>query len=169
VRTSIRWSSEPAPIRAALQRFEPVPHRLEVVDTVNGVTYVNDSIATTPDRSMAALKAIDEPIVLIAGGRDKRVPMDAWARVISERARSVILVGEAAPLIQEALTRTGSKAPVLRATGFDQTVALAASVAQAGDVVLLAPGCTSFDEFRDYAARGQAFRDAVLSLQEHHA
>jgi UDP-N-acetylmuramoylalanine--D-glutamate ligase len=153
-------------IARAVRSFRAVPHRLEVVASVNGVTYINDSIATSPERSMAGLRAIDQPIVLIAGGRDKHLPMDEWAQLINERARGVVLVGEASDLIGEALSRAKARIPIQRAAQFSDTVRLAAQLASRGDVVLLSPGCTSFDSFVDYEARGEAFRQAVTALAE---
>lgn len=155
----------PGPIAQGLRSFQPVAHRLEVVGAVNEVTYINDSIATTADRSIAGLRSIDEPIVLIAGGRDKRVPMDHWARVIAERARAVVLVGEAEPLIRAALLSVGATVPVVTAPRFTEAIALASEIAHSGEVVLLSPGCASFDEFRNYEERGEAFRDAVAALR----
>lgn len=151
-------------IRDVVRGFKPVPHRLEVIGTVDGVTFVNDSIATSPERSAAALNSFEEPIVLIAGGRDKHLPMDEWARLIPERTRGVVLVGEAAELIEAALARAGSHVPIMRATSFAAVLDKARELAHPGDVVLLSPGCTSFDEFRDYEARGEAFRRAVREL-----
>jgi UDP-N-acetylmuramoylalanine--D-glutamate ligase len=156
---------EAEPLRRAIRAFRPVPHRLEIVDTVRGVTYINDSIATSPERSMAALRAVDEPIVLIAGGRDKHTPMEDWARLIDERVRTIVLVGEAAPLIRGALQRVDAQVPLLEATRFADAVRLAAETAREGDTVLLSPGCTSFDQFRDYEARGAAFREFVGELR----
>ena len=156
--------SPPGAIANAIRRFKPVPHRLETVATVDGVDYVNDSIATSPERSSAALLAIDTPIVLIAGGRDKHLPMADWAQLIVERARAVVLVGEAAPLIADAVAATGRDVAIARAHSFGETVPLARSFARPGDTVLLSPGGTSFDEFRDYEARGEAFRQAVRAL-----
>ncbi len=153
-------------IGRALRAFRPVPHRLEIVETVCDVIYMNDSIATSPERSIAALRSIDTPIVLIAGGRDKHVPMEDWARLIDASVRAVVLVGEAAPLIRSALEGVGANVPILAANRFAETVSLAARAAQPGDTVLLSPGCTSFDEFRDYEERGQAFRAAVMALRE---
>ena len=126
--------------------------------------FVNDSIATSPERSMAALRSFDETIVLIAGGRDKHLPMEDWAHLIGQRARAAVLVGEAAPKIASALSAAGVEIPVVRVRSFAEVVAEAWRLARPGDVVLLSPGCTSFDEFRDYEARGEAFRAAVRSL-----
>lgn len=156
----------PAATAAAAHAFQPVPHRLEVVATIDGVTYVNDSIATSPERSIAGLRSIDEPIVLIAGGRDKHLPLEDWAEVIAQRVRAVVLVGEMAPLIRSALEGPARGMPVVTAGTFAETTALAHSLAEPGDVVLLAPGGTSFDEFRDYQARGEAFRASVLALRK---
>ncbi len=154
----------PEPIAEAIRSFEPVPHRLEAVATFDGITYINDSIGTSPERSAAALRSFVEPVVLIAGGRDKHLPMEDWAQLIVARACAVVLVGEAAPLIKCALESAGFSAPLAMANSFRETVPLARSLAKPGDVVLLSPGCTSFDEFRDYEARGHAFRRAVRAL-----
>jgi UDP-N-acetylmuramoylalanine--D-glutamate ligase len=151
-------------IAEAIRAFRPVPHRLEVVASVDGVTYMNDSIATSPERSVAALRAIHEPVVLIAGGRDKHLPMEEWARLIGERARAVVLVGEAAHTIRAALAAAEVQIPLVVAAQFADTVPLARELARPGDVVLLSPGCTSFDSFVDYEARGEAFRRAVAAL-----
>jgi len=156
--------SQPTVIAEAIHGFRPVPHRLETVATINAVDYVNDSIATSPERSIAALLAIDAPVVLIAGGRDKHLPMQEWARLIADRARAVVLVGEAGPLIRDAIAAAGAGIPIVSAGSFTETVPLARSLAQPGDTVLLSPGCTSFDAFRDYEARGEAFRQAVMAL-----
>jgi UDP-N-acetylmuramoylalanine--D-glutamate ligase len=151
-------------ITAAIRAFQPVPHRLEVVASREGITYMNDSIATSPERSIAALLAIEEPVVLIAGGRDKHLPMEGWARLIGERARAVVLVGEAAPTIRAALAAAEVQVPVVTASQFADTVPIARDLARPGDVVLLSPGCTSFDSFVDFEARGEAFRRAVADL-----
>ncbi|MBI4214193.1 MAG: UDP-N-acetylmuramoyl-L-alanine--D-glutamate ligase [Chloroflexi bacterium] len=155
-----------ASIAEVVRSFRPVPHRIEIVAEVEGVTYVNDSIATSPERSMAALASFEEPIVLIAGGRDKHLPMEDWARAIGERVRAVVLVGEASGQIRAALKAAAARCPVESAGSFAQVVPMARRLARRGDVVLLSPGCTSFDEFRDYEARGEAFRTAVRELQK---
>jgi UDP-N-acetylmuramoylalanine--D-glutamate ligase len=133
------------------------------------VTWVNDSIATAPERTSAALRSFDDPIVLLAGGRDKRLPWDECAAVIHERARGVILFGEAAALIHDALLdhafRSGIQpVQITRCDDLPQAVAAAARISQPGDVVLLAPGGTSFDAYADFAARGEHFRALVEAL-----
>jgi len=145
--------------------FTGVEHRLEAVRQWQGVWYYNDSIATSPERAMAALHSFSEPIVLLAGGRDKHLPWEDWAELVSHKAVQVIVFGEAAPLIESALRRLGCRAPpVHRAQSLAQAVQLAQAVAQPGQVVLFAPGGTSFDAFRDYEERGQAFKQLVHSL-----
>ena len=90
-------------IRAVAMGFEGVPHRLEVVRRWHGITFVNDSIATTPERAIAAIRAYDEPLVLLAGGRDKHLPWDTWAEWVRRKVRVVIAFGECAPLVRDAL------------------------------------------------------------------
>lgn len=154
-------------IRWAATNFTGVEHRLEKVRERRGIQYVNDSIATSPERTMAALRAFDAPIILLAGGRDKNLPMDDMARLIVERARELILFGEAAPLIEEAVARVrpnGSQLGIQRYLTMEEAVAAAAQIAQAGDVILLSPACTSFDAFQDFVERGQRFKRIVLNL-----
>ncbi|MHB0856684.1 MAG: UDP-N-acetylmuramoyl-L-alanine--D-glutamate ligase [Anaerolineae bacterium] len=155
----------------AIVNFTGVEHRLEPVRTLCGVTYVNDSIATSPERAMAALRSYDEPLVLLAGGRDKHLPWEDWADLAIERARLVVAFGEAAGMIAEAvqaaLERRGGAATgplVHEVSTLADAVAVAAREARSGDVVLLSPGGTSFDAFVDFEARGRAFRDMVTAL-----
>ncbi|CAN5566293.1 UDP-N-acetylmuramoyl-L-alanine--D-glutamate ligase [soil metagenome] len=169
----------PDGIRRAVAAFEGVEHRLETVAVIDGVRYVNDSQGTQPDAVVAALRSFPSggPLVLIAGGRDKGSPLDDLARVAVERAGSVILIGENAPVLELAL-RTAGHADVRRAATLEAAVADAAAIAQAAmiaggalrtggarrGVVLLSPAAASFDMFPDYAARGRAFKEAVASV-----
>jgi UDP-N-acetylmuramoylalanine--D-glutamate ligase len=155
----------------AATTFAGVPHRLEVVREREGVLWVNDSIATSPERAMAALRAFSEPLVLLAGGRDKHLPWEEWADLAMERTRAVVAFGDAVPIIRQALEgarargRGGANNPVLREVAtLDDAVEHAADLARAGDVVLLSPGGTSFDAFGDFEARGERFRDLVTAL-----
>jgi UDP-N-acetylmuramoylalanine--D-glutamate ligase len=150
----------------AVEEFRGVPHRLELVLEVHGVRWYNDSIATAPERSMAAIRAFDEPIVLMLGGRDKDLPWDEIAKLIHKRVDHVVLFGEAAELIQKAISAVGAERSVdLRRTkNLKEAVATAAEVATAGDIVLFSPGGTSYDEFKDFAERGENFRKWVLEL-----
>jgi UDP-N-acetylmuramoylalanine--D-glutamate ligase len=150
----------------AVEEFRGVPHRLELVRELNGVRWYNDSIATAPERSMAAIHAFDEPIILMLGGRDKDLPWDEIAKLIHKRVDHVVLFGEAAELIQKAVSTVGGGRSVdlRRANDLKEAVAIAAEVATAGDIVLLSPGGTSYDEFKDFAERGETFRKWVLEL-----
>ena len=154
----------PGAIRQVATTFRGVAHRLEQVAVKNGVTYINSSIDSSPTRTMAALSALPGSPIVICGGRDKHVPFDELARVLNKRAKAVVLTGEAADLIAEALERSGGSVPVYRDPLFDDAVRHAAALAQAGDTVLLSPACTSFDAFRNFEERGTRFRTIVTAL-----
>ena len=150
---------------AAIRRFQGVAHRLQTVSTFAGINWVDDSIATAPERSIAALRAYHEPIVLIAGGRDKHLPMQDWSQLITRRVRHVVLLGEMSELVFRAISETDPRyTAVSWATNMDEAVAAAARAAQAGDVVLLSPGGTSYDMYSDFEARGNDFARAVSEL-----
>ena len=148
-------------IAEGIRRFRSLPHRLEIVATLHGVRYVNDSQATIPAAAEAALRAFQAPTVLIAGGRGKGLDYAALADAIAEHCRAVVLIGETASELQAAV---GGRTRVERAASMQQAVATARRIAEPGDVVLLSPAAASFDMFADYAARGDAFRAAVASL-----
>lgn len=163
-------------MRAAVRSFQGVPHRLELVREWNGVQFVNDSIATSPERAMAALRSFDEPIILLAGGRDKHLPWEEWADLVLRKARGVILFGEAAGLIERALQRAFERANemgcqcrlspenVRPAVTLERAVQIASEMAEPGDVVLLSPGGTSYDAYTDFVERGEHFRKLVKML-----
>lgn len=144
-----------------IRLFDGVPHRLETVRRLGGVQYVNDSIATAPERALAALAAFEEPVVLLAGGRDKDMVWDEWARQVARRVKHVVLFGELAPALQARLDRQ------VAATMVDtlaEAVAVAHDKASPGDIVLLSPGGTSFDAYSDFVERGEHFRLLVREL-----
>jgi UDP-N-acetylmuramoylalanine--D-glutamate ligase len=160
-------------MREAILEFAGVPHRLEKVLSRNGVDWYNDSIATAPERVMAAIHSfespedIQRPIVLLAGGRDKKLPWDDLAALIHTRVDHLILFGEAASKIAAAVgkARAGERPySIDTCTGLEQAVRVAAQVVEPGDIVLLSPGGTSFDEFRDFEERGEAFKRWVQDL-----
>ena len=153
-------------MRVAAQAFTGVPHRLELVADVDGVRYYDDSIATSPERSMAALEAFaGEPVILLAGGRDKHLPMEIWGERISRSVRELVLFGEAAPLIRRAALAAGvPEARIHDAETVSEAVRRAHALSRPGDVVLLSPGGTSYDQFRDYEERGAVFASAARSL-----
>ena len=173
VAVGLFFGVEPDAIRRAAGDFTGVEHRLEVVATVDGVRFVNDSQGTQPDAVVAALRAFDPPIVLIAGGRDKDVDLSALPPVVAERAAAAVLIGESGPTL-ERLFRDAGLTETNSAATLDEAVRLADSLARdrlaAGDAppatVLLSPAAASFDMFVDYAARGRAFKDAVGRLAD---
>jgi len=151
----------------AVEDFHGVPHRLEFVRELRGVRWYNDSTSSAPERSLAAIRAFEEPIVLLLGGRDKNLPWEELMRLVSERVDHVVLFGEAAEKIQKTVNNLGLRGDrfsVIRAGGLHEAVLQAAQMAEPGDVVLLSPGGTSFDEFKDFAERGERFREWVQEL-----
>jgi UDP-N-acetylmuramoylalanine--D-glutamate ligase len=152
------------PAMAEIARtFAGVEHRLELVRELNGVQWYDDSIATAPERMMAALRAFSEPIVLLVGGRDKDLPWSGAASLIAERVRDLVLFGEAAGLVHSHLDVSRLRT-VAQVDSLEAAVETAARLARPGDVVLLSPGGTSFDAYRDYAERGDHFRALVQQL-----
>ena len=149
----------------AAEEFRGVPHRLEFVREWNGARWYNNTIATAPERTMAAIRSFDEPIVLLLGGRDKNLPWKDLADLVHQRVEHVVLFGEAAGIIETALGPTSGKTRTqVRCEGLRDAVSMAARVAEPGSVVLLSPGGTSFDEFTDFAERGERFKTWVQEL-----
>jgi UDP-N-acetylmuramoylalanine--D-glutamate ligase len=151
----------------AVEDFRGVAHRLEFVRELHGVRWYNDSMASAPERSTAAIRAFDEPIVLMLGGRDKDLPWEELMQLVNERVDHVVLFGEAAEKIQRTvddLRLREKRFTVTRTDGLREAVHKAAEIAESGDVVLLSPGGTSFDEFKDFAERGERFRTWVQEL-----
>jgi len=191
VAVGLLFGVEPTAIRRAVAAFTGVEHRLETVDVVDGIRYVNDSQGTQPDAVTAALLAFDGPIVLIAGGRDKGVDLTALADVVAMRAAAAVLIGESAADMEGLFAAAGLRT-IERAATLEAAVASAGTLArqaagaaregQAGEptdagatseavapsdavaTVLLSPAAASFDMFPDYEARGRAFRAAVAAL-----
>jgi len=148
--------------------FAGVPHRLQLVRELRGVRYYNDSIATAPERLIAALRSFDEPIVLLCGGRDKHLPWQDAARLIVERVSHLVLFGEMTELVKSQISNLQSPISNLKmheAGTLGNAVKVAAQVVRPGDVVLLAPGGTSFDAFKDFVERGDKFAEVVNALE----
>ena len=145
----------------AFGRFEGLPHRMQTVARTGGVEWVNDSKATNPGAALRSLHSYDTPLIWIAGGRDKGLDFQELAEAAQGRVRAVVLIGEAAGKLETALA---GRVPVHDAGTLERAVSLAARLAQPGDVVLLAPAGASFDQFRDFEARGECFRAAVAAL-----
>jgi len=151
----------------AVEDFHGVPHRLEFVRELHGVRWYNDSMASAPERSIAAIRAFDEPIVLMLGGRDKDLPWEDLMRLAGQRVDHVVLFGEAAEKIQKTVNSLGlseKRFTIACTAGLHEAILRAAEVAESGDVVLLSPGGTSFDEFKDFAERGERFKTWVQEL-----
>ncbi len=156
---------QPEVMAEAIREFHGVAHRLEVVRVVNGVTYVNDSIATAPERVIAALRSYDEPLVLLAGGKDKNLDWEDMIRLALVKARHIVAFGAAGDLVVDTVRQvTGDTEAVSRVQSLEQAVARAAGLAQPGDVVLLAPGGASYDAYTDFAERGEHFRQLVMNI-----
>ncbi|MEM7135383.1 MAG: UDP-N-acetylmuramoyl-L-alanine--D-glutamate ligase [Myxococcota bacterium] len=155
----------PSDIEGVLRSFEGLAHRMQYVQAVGGVEYIDDSKATNVGAAVASIEGLvaqTGKVVLIAGGVDKGGGYRALRKEMESRGRAVVLMGDAAPLIEEAFV--DSDLALRRARSMDEAVSTAASLASPGDTVLLAPACSSFDMFTSYAARGDAFQRAVADL-----
>jgi len=149
-------------IRGAVENFKAVEHRLEYVATRNGVEFYNDSKATNVDATAKAVAAFPSGIHLILGGKDKGSPYTVLAPLLRERVRAVYTIGAAAAKIESQLRGV---VPIHSSKTLDAAVAAAASAAHSGDVVLLAPACSSYDQFENYEQRGHAFKQLVQELR----
>lgn len=164
-------------VKAGIEQYKPLPHRLQWVADVQGRSFYNDSLATTPESTIVALESFDAPIVLLAGGYDKHVDLSQMAQAIARRAKSVALMGQTARPLRDLIQAASSIAekelevqarcvisPDLGS--FRQAFEWAVSQSAPGDVILLSPGCASYDWFRNFADRGQQFVDFVRSLEK---
>jgi UDP-N-acetylmuramoylalanine--D-glutamate ligase len=171
VAVGLLFDLAPAAIRRAAIDFSGVEHRLEPVAEIDGVRFVNDSQGTQPDAVIAALRAFEPPIVLIAGGRDKDIDLSALPPVVAERAAAAVLIGESGPTLGRLFAAAGLRRTTA-ASSLEEAVRTADAIARdaladgapAPATVLLSPAAASFDMFADYAARGRAFKDAVAAL-----
>lgn len=150
-------------IRYVLRNFQGVEHRLEKVRQLNGVTYINDSKGTNPDSTIKALEAYEQPIILLAGGKNKGSDFTQLAHVIKQKAKKVILLGQSKEEIKEALLKIGFT-PIEIAATYEEAVLSAQQAAKAGDIVLLSPACASWDMFNSYEERGKLFKKLVNEL-----
>jgi len=153
--------ADPRAAAAALETFSGLPHRMEAIATIDGVSFVNDSKATNPEASVRALESVGHPVVWIAGGRDKGLRLEALKQAAATHVREAILIGEVAAKLQAEL---GGVVPTRIVDDLDAAVALAAQLAANGDTVLLSPACSSQDQFRDFEERGDRFRAATLRV-----
>jgi UDP-N-acetylmuramoylalanine--D-glutamate ligase len=160
-------------MRHVAMTFRGVAHRLQLVADRDGVRWYDDSIATAPERLMAALRCFDRPVILLCGGRDKHLPWDEAARMMLERCKAIVLFGEMGPMVAEKLRITNeelrkagvfSQSLISNLPSLEEAVIEAHRLARPGDVVLLSPGGTSYDAFKDFAERGDRFREWVNAL-----
>ncbi|MGB4594588.1 MAG: UDP-N-acetylmuramoyl-L-alanine--D-glutamate ligase [Anaerolineaceae bacterium] len=154
-------------IQLAIDEFAGVPHRLEFVREYKGAKWYNDSIATAPERTQAAIDSFEEPIILLLGGRDKNLPWENLAEQIRQKVSRVVLFGEAADLISDAIgpkKRGQNLQSVVKCDTLQEAIKTAANQVVEGDVVLLSPGGTSFDAFKDFEERGECYRKWVNEL-----
>jgi UDP-N-acetylmuramoylalanine--D-glutamate ligase len=161
-------------MRETARTFQGVRHRLELVRELRGVRYYNDSIASSPTRAIAGLRAFGIPadgrkrVVLIAGGKDKGIAFDEFGAEILQHVKTLVLTGSTAEQIREAVVNAkgyeDSGLEILMCGDFKDAVILASKTAQDGDIVLLSPACTSFDRFKNFEERGDVFSEIVMGL-----
>ena len=155
-------------IREFAAAFQGVEHRIELVRTLRGVRYYNDSIASSPARTIAGLRCFPEKVILMAGGKDKGIPYDDIGPAIVEHVKLLVLCGATAGKIRAAVEAAPGYAPgrpeILELDDFRQAVLTCAERAGEGDVVLLSQASTSFDRFRHFMERGEVFKDIVNQL-----
>ena len=144
--------------------FKGVEHRLESICKVNDIEFINDSVATTPNRTMTGLESIDDPIILLLGGQDKNLDFKKLKKIINQKCRVVIVFGISRKKILQEISNINSK--IIQTTNLKDATAKAFNEAQAGESVLLSPGCASFDEFDNFAERGEKFKTYINQLLE---
>ncbi len=150
-------------IQSVLDTFSSLEHRMEYVANIGGVTYYNDSKATNTGAVAAALSQLEEKVVLIAGGRHKGDDYSLLIQSVVERVKTLVVIGESSDSIEKAL---GETVDIVRAKSMKDAVGKAAEIADAGDVVLLSPACSSFDMFAGYDQRGRVFKEEVKALRK---
>lgn len=146
--------------------FAGVPHRIELVRTRDGVRFYNDSIASSPSRTIAGLRSFPEKVILIAGGYDKHIPYDCLGPEICAHVKALYLNGATASQIREAVEncQEGEKPQILEFAGFEEAVLAAAAAAKPGDVVLMSPASAAFDQFPNFMVRGNTFKKMIMEL-----
>ncbi|MGO4350081.1 UDP-N-acetylmuramoyl-L-alanine--D-glutamate ligase [Paenibacillus sp. MCAF9] len=162
--TAVRGTVPDEAILETVRTFAGVEHRNQWVATVDGVHYYNNSIGSSPARTVATLHAHEARVLLIAGGRDKNVPFDEMARLLPDHVKVLLLIGEAASQIEAAARSVPSCPPIFRCEGLAEAVAHAHKLAAPGDTVLLSPACTAFDQYSNFEERGRHFVELVGAL-----
>ncbi len=157
------WKLTPEQVQEAAHTFKKDKHRMEFVATVNGIDFIDDSKGTNFDAVVKAVQSIDQPIILIAGGLPKGASFEKWAPLFQGKVRAICAIGEAAGQMEREL---GAHIPVTMHITLQQAVRCAYQTAENGTAVLLSPGCASFDMFRDYAHRGEIFKESVIDISK---
>jgi UDP-N-acetylmuramoylalanine--D-glutamate ligase len=151
--------------RLVAETFGGVEHRVELVRVHKGVRYYNDSIASSPTRSTAGLKTFGKKVILIAGGYDKHIPYDDFGPIVNQTVKVLVLTGQTAPLIKEAVLKAeGEKPKIIEEEDFKTAVLKAAAEASDGDVVILSPASASFGRFKNFEERGNYFKNIVMNI-----
>jgi len=160
---SLLVGAETGAIKEGIKGFKPLAHRFETVREIGGVTFINDSKATNVDSARSALESLDKRCVLIAGGRDKALPYEKIIPFLKKRVKTVVVIGEAREKIKKAIKNT---VPSVECGSLEEAVGEGYRLAGRDECVLLSPMCSSFDMFRDYKERGEAFKGAVMRLKD---
>ena len=161
---AIAHGAGPEAVAEAVRAFTAVEHRLEPVAEIDGVLYINNSMCTNVDATVRSIEAIVRPVIVIAGGKDKGSDWAPFAETVEARVKHLVLIGASAPVIESAVREAGYT-KITNAASMHDAVEAARSLAEPGDVVLLAPGCASFDMFRGFEDRGQVFKSIVRQYQ----
>lgn len=154
-------------IRFVARNFEGVKHRLEFVREYRGIKFYNDSIASSPSRTIAGLKSFDKKVILIAGGKDKGIPYDEIGKPICDNVKALVLIGATSSKIKKAVLDNLPKEdslPIVKADTYQNAVKFALSMGREGDIILLSPASTSFDMFKNFEERGNLFKSIVMGL-----
>ena len=153
-------------MRTVAREFGGVEHRIELVRTLHGVRYYNDSIATSPARTIAGLNSFSERVILIAGGKDKGIPYDSVGPVINDRVKLLLLCGANSGAIRKAVEQAENYngLPIVDTADYREALSIAQSRAREGDVVILSPASTAFDRFANFMERGKVFKKLVMEL-----
>jgi UDP-N-acetylmuramoylalanine--D-glutamate ligase len=152
-------------VKEVAKTFGGVEHRIEFVAEVKGVKYYNDSIASSPSRAIAGLNSFDQKVIIISGGSDKGIGFEDFAKVVTSRVKTIILMGETKEKIKQAIINIDKNFPIIDAKDLKNAVDLAKSVASNGDVVILCPACASFDFFKNFMDRGNQFKELVRDMK----
>ena len=163
---AVRYDVAPEICRKVARTFPGVPHRLEEIRILNGVRYINDSIASSPTRTIAGLRAMKQKPIVLLGGYDKNLQFDSLGDELCQRSKAAILCGATAQKIEDSILNSScyQGLPVYRTESLESSVRLASAIAESGDTVLLSPACASFDAFKNFEERGNVFRELVMSL-----